>query len=84
MMMLALAKRLGDVSRVAMEAGDWGIKPQPCDANTLVELGVRYSTVADVQAESDFLGVLLPHSVETAEMINAAFLAGDSLLHRLV
>ncbi len=128
MMMLALAKRLGDVSHVAVEAGDWGIKPQPCDANyfaynwsgrrglrsisgstvgilgmgeigselarrlhclgctvlynkrtrlpaaTEVELNAQYASLAEIQAQSDFLCSLLPHSDETAQMINAAFI----------
>jgi lactate dehydrogenase-like 2-hydroxyacid dehydrogenase len=130
MLMLALARRLCEVTEVTREAGDWGIEPRKCDENTFAynwsgrrgiralggatvgilgmgeigtelarrlrgmnctvlynkrtplppateaELGVRYGTVADLQAESDFLCVLLPHSAETAEMINAAFLAG--------
>jgi phosphoglycerate dehydrogenase-like enzyme len=51
-------------------------KRTPLPPATEAELGVRYATVADIQAESDFLCVLLPHSAETAEMINAGFLAG--------
>jgi phosphoglycerate dehydrogenase-like enzyme len=128
MLILALAKRLGDVSHVAMEAGDWGIKPRPCDANTFAynwsgrrnlrslsgstvgilgmgeigselaprlgclgctvlynkrtrlpaateaELNVHYASLAEIQAQSDFLCSLLPHSDETAQMIDAAFI----------
>lgn len=51
-------------------------KRTPLPPATEVELGVRYGTVAEIQAASDFICVLLPHSTATAEMINAAFLAG--------
>jgi lactate dehydrogenase-like 2-hydroxyacid dehydrogenase len=50
-------------------------KRNPLPPDTEAELGVRYGTVADLQSQSDFLCVLVPHSPETAEMINAAFLA---------
>jgi lactate dehydrogenase-like 2-hydroxyacid dehydrogenase len=129
MLMLALAKRLGEITEVAREAGDWGQEPRKSDENTFsynwsgrkgirplygatigilgmgeigaelarrlrgmnctvlynkrnplplateAELGVRFATVAEIQTESDFLCVLLPHSAETAEMINRAFLS---------
>ena len=128
MLMLALAKRLPDVSHVALEADGWGIKPQPCDANyfaynwsgrrnlrslfgstvgilgmgeigselarrlrclgcmvlynkrtrlptaTEAELNVQYASLAEIQAQSDFLCSLLPYSNETIQMINAAFI----------
>ena len=130
MLMLALAKRLPDVSHVATEASDWGMPPKPCDENyfaynwsgrkglrslsgttvgilgmgeiggelarrlqgmncavlynkrhrlpegTEAELKVRYASLAEIQTESDFLCVLLPHSAETVGMINADFIQG--------
>ena len=128
MLMLALAKRLPDVSSVATAAGDWGLVSRPCDANTFAynwsgrqnlrsifgstvgilgmgeigfelarrlrsldcttlyfkrrrlpaatesELQVEYTTAAEIRMRSDFICSLLPHSSETAGMINAAFI----------
>ncbi len=128
MLMLALARRLPELMRIANEAGGWGQEPQECDENVFAynwsgrtgigglagatvgilgmgeiggelarrlrgmgctvlynkrsplpqsaeeEIGARWASVAELQERSDFLCVLLPHTPETARMINRSFI----------
>jgi phosphoglycerate dehydrogenase-like enzyme len=130
MLLLTLAKRLPDATRVAMDAADWGMPSQKCDENHFIynwsqrtgirglqgstvgilgmgeiggelarrlrgmdcsvlynkrnplpaftedELNIRFASLAELQATSDFLCVLLPHGPETAGMIDGKFIRG--------
>lgn len=51
-------------------------KRTPLPPHAEEEIGARWTGLAELQARSDFLCVLLPHSPETAGMINRAFIDG--------